>query len=166
MRGGLTALLLLSTAAAAQERYDHRGSLGLIAGAGGEIVSAAATGTSDNGVRLPIEVGGTASITDRTEAKVAARIAALGPALDWSALAGVRSSFGYEKWKTFFDLDFAAHFAPVWTLGARVAVGVQYDFLPTMGVYSALGGQLGGGAGMRLSFELVIGFQFRSYLLE
>jgi len=45
-------------------------------------------------------------------------------------------------------------------------VGAQYDFLPTMGVYSTLGAQLGGGSGMRLSFELLIGFQFRTYLLE
>lgn len=165
-RAALT-LALVSTGAFAQQRYDHRGSVGLIVGTGGEILASGASGgVSDNGLRLPIELGATLSITDRTEGRLAARLALFGPALAWSAYAGVRSSFGYEQFKTFFDLDFAAHFAPVWTLGARVAVGAQYDFLPVLGVYSTLGAQLGGGSGLRLGFELMVGLQFRSYLLE
>lgn len=151
----------------AQQRYDHRGSLGVTVGGGAEILATGAVrGISDNGVRLPLEVAGTMSVTDRSEARVAARLALFGPQVAWSAYAGIRSSFGYEQLKTFFDLDFAAHFYPVWTLGARVAVGVQYDFLPVMGVFSTLGAQLGGGAGLRLSFELMVGLQFRTYLLE
>ena len=161
------AVALTATGALAQQRYDHRGSIGATVGLGGEILATGAVrGLSDNGVRLPTEIGGTISITDRTEGRAAVRLALFGPQLAWSAYAGVRSSFGYEKWKTFFDLDFAAHFAPVWTLGARVAVGLQYDFLPVMGVFSTLGGQIGGGAGLRLSFELMAGVQFRTYVLE
>jgi hypothetical protein len=161
------AVALVATGALAQQRYDHRGSIGATAGLGGEVLASTAVGgLGDNGVRMPMELAGTISITDRTEGRAAVRLALFGPRLAWSAYAGVRSSFGYEKWKTFFDLDFAAHFAPVWTLGARVAVGVQYDFLPVMGVFSTLGGQLGGGAGLRLSFELMAGVQFRTYVLE
>ncbi|MEW5737771.1 MAG: hypothetical protein AB1938_02535 [Myxococcota bacterium] len=165
---GLALLVALSaTGALAQARYDHHGALGLTVSTGGEILATGAVGSgTDNGLRLPVEVGGTLSVTSRSEARLAARVTFFGQLPSWSAYAGVRSSFGYEQLKTFFDLDFAAHFYPVWTLGARVAVGLQYDFLPVMGVYSTLGGQLGGGAGLRLSFELMVGLQFRTYLFE
>lgn len=154
------------TGALAQARYDHRGSIGATVGAGVEVLASGGRISSDNGVRMPTEIAGTFSVTDHTEARAAIRLALFGPQLAWSAYAGVRSSFGYEKWKTFFDLDFAAHIAPNWALGARVAVGLQYDFLPVMGVFSTLGGQLGGGSGLRLSFELMVGLQFRTYVLE
>jgi hypothetical protein len=159
--------LLAAALASAQERFDHRGSIGLTAATGGEIATArAASGGSDIGPRLPVELGGTFALGDHNELRAAVRLSVLGPQLGWSTYAGLRSSFGAERWKTFFDLDFAAHLAPVWTLGARVAVGLQYDVLPVMGVFTALGGQLGGGAGLRLSFELMAGLQFRTYLLE
>lgn len=166
-RGWILIVLLAATGSLAQERYDHHGALGLTVATGGEILATgAAKGATDNGLRLPIELGGTLSVTNRSEARLAARLTVFGPQLAWSAYAGVRSSFGYEQLKTFFDLDFAAHFCPVWTLGARVAAGVQYDFLPVMGVYTTLGAQVGGGAGLRLSFELMAGLQFRTYLFE
>jgi hypothetical protein len=161
------ALCACAALADSDVRYDHQGALGLTVATGGELLAfTAVQGLTDNGPRLPVEVGGTLSVTSRSEARLAGRVSVLGPVSSWSAYAGVRSSFGYEQLKTFFDLDFAAHFYPLWTVGARVAVGLEYDFLPTMGAYSTLGGQIGGGAGLRLSFELMVGVQFRTYLFE
>lgn len=95
-----------------------------------------------------------------------------------------------DQWKTFFDLDVGAHFTPAWSLdlrdglagplsapgtvsagftvqgGPRVAIGVQFDFLPVSGAYLAFAGQLGFGTGVRFGAELLFGFQLRSYLLE
>lgn len=160
-------LALLAAPALASDRYDHRGALGLTVAAGGEIVAAAGNQVfGDNGVRVPLELGGTASITDHTELRAAGRVSLLGLRVGSSAYLGLRNTYGWEKLKTFFDLDFAAHFTPIWTLGARVGLGVQYDFLPVMGAYAQLGGQLGGGGGLRLSFELLVGVQLRTYLLE
>ena len=48
-------------------------------------------------------------------------------------------SFGYEQLKTFFDLELAVHVAPFVTVGVRGGFGVQYDFLPVMGVYAQIG---------------------------
>ncbi|MFT3837652.1 MAG: hypothetical protein QM723_11715 [Myxococcaceae bacterium] len=95
-----------------------------------------------------------------------------------------------DQWKTFFDLDIGAHFTPAWSIslrdglagplsapgtvssgvtvqgGPRVAIGVQFDFLPVSGAYLAIAGQLGFGTGVRFGAELLFGFQMRSYLLE
>jgi hypothetical protein len=96
-----------------------------------------------------------------------------------------------EQWKTFFDLDLCAHFTPAWSAkirpdglagpfeapgtvnagltvqgGPRVAIGVQFDFLPVSGAYLAIAGQLGFGTGVRFGAEMLFGFQLRSYLLE
>jgi hypothetical protein len=153
--------------AAAAERYDHRGALGLTVAAGGEFSSFG--GASDRfteTLRAPLELGSTVSMTDHSELRLSGRVA-LGPgAPAWSAYFGLRNSFGYEQLKTFFDLDFAAHVFAGWALGARAGVGVQYDFLPIMGAYALVGGQLGGGSALRLSFEAMVGLQFRTYLFE
>lgn len=81
-----------------------------------------------------------------------------------------------SRWKTFFDLDLAQHvvlhFAvqndgtQVYTIGPRISVGVQLDFLPIAGVNLMLEGELGFGDGLRFSGGLTLGFQLRSYLLE
>lgn len=159
-------LFVAAPALAADERYDHRGALGLTLSSGGEYVASASTSyVGDTGLHVPIELGGTWSITDHSELRGAGRIG-FGPKLGGSLYLGVRNSYGWERLKTFFDLDFAAHVAPLLTLGARVGVGVQYDFLPVMGAFALVGGQLGGAAGLRLSFELLVGVQFRTYLFE
>jgi hypothetical protein len=156
-------LLLLAGAAPAQERTDHLGALGLTVAGGVELGSAVGAGKSSEGVRAPVEVGVSLGVTDKTEVRLAGRLALPWPDPDWSIYAGVRNSRG-EQWKTFFDLDLAAHVAPIWTLGLRVGFGVQYEVLPVLGVYAELALQGGGGAGLRLSGELLLGFQLRSYL--
>jgi hypothetical protein len=42
---------------------------------------------------------------------------------------------------------------------------VQFEVLPVLGVFAVAGVQGGGGAGLRLSFELLLGVQFRTYVL-
>ncbi|MFZ5445742.1 MAG: hypothetical protein ACOZQL_37460 [Myxococcota bacterium] len=167
MRRFAACLALVASAAWAN---DHRGSLGLTLSTGGEFVTAiAVAGAGDRGGRIPIELGATLALFDRTELRVAGRLEPGLPPLTilgGSLYAGIRNSFGFERWKTFFDLDFAAHLAPQLSLGGRVAVGLQYDVLPIMGVYATIGGQLGGFAGLRLSFEGMVGVQFRTYLFE
>jgi len=172
MRSFLIAgILLASSLALGQQRYDHRGSLGLTIAAGGEAltaVSSKATG-AESGFRIPLEIGGTFSLTDHTELRLAGRLApGLTPisTLAGSVYAGARNSFSFEQLKTFFDLELAVHVAPYFAIGARAAFGVQYDFLPIMGVYAQLGGQLGGATSLRLSGEVMVGVQFRTYLFE
>lgn len=171
MRGLLVAgALLASGLALAEERFDHRGSLGLTAAFGGEFVTAVSLSASgERGARLPIELGGTFAVGDRSELRAAARLSpGISPitALGASFYAGLRNSFGYEQWKTFFDLELAVHATPFLAFGLRGAFGVQFDFLPIMGAYAQLGAQLGGATSLRLSFELVVGMQFRTYLFE
>jgi hypothetical protein len=164
------ALLMVPSLASAEDRYDHRGSLGLTVAAGGEIVTAISTiATGERGVRIPLEVGATFSVSNHIELRAAGRIApGISPitSLAGSAYAGMRNSFGYDQLKTFFDLELAVQIAPFFAIGVRGAFGVQYDFLPIMGVYAQLGGQLGGATSLRLSFELMAGVQFRTYLFE
>jgi hypothetical protein len=171
MRGFLIAgVLLASSLALGQQRYDHRGSLGLTVAAGGEVLTAVSiTATGERGFRLPLEVGGTLSVTDHTELRLAGRIApGISPitALAGSFYAGIRNSIGFDQFKTFFDLELAVHVTPFFAIGARAAFGVQYDFLPIMGVYAQLGGQLGGATSLRLSGEVMVGVQFRTYVFE
>jgi hypothetical protein len=162
--------LLLPALSFAQERYDHRGALGVTVATGGEIVTAISNiATGERGFRIPIELGGTLSISDHNELRLAARLSpGISPitALSASFYAGIRNSIGLEQWKTFFDLELAVHATPFLSFGARGAFGVQYDFLPIMGVYAQLGAQLGGATSLRLSFELMAGVQFRTYVFE
>lgn len=168
MRALVAAAALLPVLASAQARYDHRGALGLTAALGAEAVTAAGLNQAgDTGARFPLELGGTLSVTDHSELRLSGRLAPSATrALAGALFAGVRNSFGREQWKTFFDLELAVHLAPLVVVGARGAFGLQYDFLPVMGAYVSLGGQLAGGAGLRLGFEALLGVQLRTYILE
>lgn len=171
MRGVIIAgLALASGLALGQDRFDHHGSLGLTVAAGGEYVAAIGlSAPGEQGFRVPLEVGGTLSVSNHNELRLAGRLApGLAPitALAGSLYAGIRNSIGYEQWKTFFDLELAVHLTPHLAIGARAAFGVQYDLLPIMGLYAQLGGQLGGATSLRLSFELMAGVQFRTYLFD
>ena len=159
---GLSALLLAG-AALAQDRTDHLGALGVTVAGGGEFGTEVGGEAAYTGFRAPLELGLSLGVTDRTEVRLAGRLALPWAARDWTITAGIRNSRG-ERWKTFFDLDLAAHVAPLWTLGLRFGFGVQYELLPVLGVYLVAAVQGGGGAGLRLAGELMLGFQLRSYL--
>ena len=169
MRGFVAGLLLLGGLAHADDS-QHRGSLGLTVAFGVEGASGLTPmATGDSGFRLPIEVGGTLGLFTHTELFVAGRLAPpIAPSMGYAAsfYAGARNAFGPDALKTFFDIALAVHATPYVTVGARVGVGVQYDFLPIMGVYAALTGQLVAWQALRLSLDLSIGIQFRTYLFE
>lgn len=167
------ALLVITTAAAvpatahAGERFDHRGSVGLLLGGGLEYKEAVARNRShDGGLRYPLEVGGTLAVDyDGDELMLLAR-ASLGPTLDTALIGGYRGYFGWERTRSFFDLGLAVHATPFFDIGPRVGFGFQYELLPVLGVYACAAAQLGGGNGFRFSAEATVGLQFRSYLLE
>lgn len=167
-RTSLAVGLWLTAAASASaqpvETFEHRGSLGLVVSAGGEYAFAASTKLTDNGPRVPLEIGATVSVTEHTELMLSGRLGPPGPYFDTAAFFGLRNSRG-ERFKTFFDLELAAHFTPLWAIGGRVGFGVQYEFLPVLGAFAVANIQGGGGAGLRLSFEVLLGLQFRTYVL-
>jgi hypothetical protein len=154
---------LLAAGAAAQDRADHRGALGLTLAGGAELGTALGGGLASTGLRAPLELGVSYGFSERTELHLAGRFSPPWPRADWSVLAGLRNYRG-ERWKTFFDLDLVGHLAPIWTLGLRLGLGVQFEVLPVLGVFAVAGVQGGGGAGLRLAGELLLGVQVRSYL--
>lgn len=166
-RGAVLLVLLSASALGAEERFDHRGALGVTLAGGGERKDLLGLSISDSGWRGNLEAGLTFAVTRAgSELKVAGRVTLGGAIIDGSALAGFRSYFGYERWKTMLDLDLAVHFTPLVTVGPRLGFGVQYELLGVMGVFAQLGAQLGFGRGLRLSFDLMIGVQFRTYVLD
>jgi hypothetical protein len=159
-------ITLLSASIAHAERWDHRGSVGLLTGFGLEGRAAVGVGRSDTGLRVFPELGGTFALSERWALKAAARVSFLGPVVGLSFLGGVRSMYG-DRFKTFFDLDFNVHALPLVTFGPRVAFGVQYELLDVVGAFACAGVQFGvGPAGARIGFEVMLGLQFRSYLFE
>jgi hypothetical protein len=151
------------------EENDHRGSLGLTIASGPEISTAVSSMNAERGVRIPIELGGTLSFNSHNEIRVAARLAPGIPPLTTLGLSfygGLRNTYGLGLWKTFFDIELAAHVMPFLAFGVRGGFGVQYDFLPIMGAYAQVGAQIGGATSLRLSFEVLVGVQFRTYLFE
>jgi hypothetical protein len=163
------ALLLITVLfgfTALAERWDHRGSIGLLTGFGVEGRAAVGIGQADTGVRLFPELGGTFALSDHWNVKAAGRVSFLGAVVGLSFLGGVRSTFG-DRFKTFFDLDLNVHVLPIVTIGPRVAFGVQYELLEVLGAFACAGVQFGvGPAGARIGFEVMVGLQFRSYLFE
>lgn len=172
MRGiiGIAVLLLGSGQSWAQQRFDHRGSLGLTIAAGGELLTAIhISSPGERGLRIPLEVGGTLALSEKNELRLAGRVAPgfeQTPGLAGSIYAGLRNSRGMEEWKTFFDLELAVHVTPFVAVGVRGGFGVQYDFSPVVGVYAQLGIQFGGATSLRLSCDAMAGFQFRTYLFD
>ncbi|MBL8916722.1 MAG: hypothetical protein JNM17_38830 [Archangium sp.] len=161
-------LLLLVLSASAAHAQSHRGSLGLNIEGGFEALTAITSmATSDRGFRAPVEVGGTLGVFDHGELTLSGRLefpVAFVTGYGVSFYGGLRNSFGYDQWKTFFSIELAIHAAPFFTAGARAGFGVLYDVLPIVAVYAVLHGQLGGGVALRLSGDLSVGVQFRTYL--
>lgn len=174
MRGAVLGLLLLglpATASAAEgrqfdERYDHRGAVGLLFGSGGAGVSLGAT-PAIFGLRWTQELGGTYAIDVNGNELVLALRGSITPEPRIYGLSGgYRGYFGYERVKTFIDLQVAAYVSPTFLIGPRVGAGVQFELSPLVGVFAGGAVNLGFGNGLLLSGELLAGLQLRSYLLE
>ena len=190
-------LVLLATSALADERYDHKGAVGLLLGVSAEYKAAATLAGigGDEGARIGTELGVTFAVgSDGNELKAAVRALFGGikagcndllldgtnrggcAPVDFGLFLGYRGYFDLGNWKTFFDIDAAQHVIPrlgpssartqLYTIGPRVAVGLQLDFLPVAGALFMLEGQIGFGDGLRYGAAAVLCFQLRSYLLE
>ncbi|MGQ0507163.1 MAG: hypothetical protein ACT4TC_17785 [Myxococcaceae bacterium] len=158
-------------ARAEEERYDHRGAVGLLLGVGGEAKSAVASGgsISESGQKLLLELGGTVAVGyNGNELLAMLRTGRGGRNADYGAFFGYRGYFGLDRVKTFFDMDAAVQWVPnvMFTVGPRFGVGVQFEILSLLGAYVALAGQAGFGGGVHFSGELTAGIQLRSYWLE
>lgn len=159
--------LLAAPEAFADERFDHRGAVGLLLGGGGEYMNGLRSSELSAGFRADADVGGTFAIgVDGNELLLLGRGSFGGPAADWSAVFGYRGYFGQGRLKTFFDLDAAIHATPFVAAGPRVGFGLQVEVTQILGIYAGLAAQVGFGRGIRFDGELVLGVQLRSYLLE
>ena len=159
---------LCGGAALAEDRWDHRGSLGLLLGTGYEVGETRSTsGVLASGSRLDADLGGTYALPgSNDEILMFLRGGFLGGRVDLSLTGGYRGYFGLDEFKTFFDAGLSVHATPYWSVGPRVGLGVQYEFSPVVGAYVSLAGQLGAGNGVRYDAEVTTGLQFRSFLLE
>lgn len=159
-------LAVVALPAFAQDRWDHAGSIGLLTGFGYENRVSIGRGTSDTGHRLFPELGGTLALSKTWSLKASTRLSLLGSTVGLAFLGGARSTFG-ERFKTFVDLELAVHVLPIITIGPRAAFGVQYELTSVIGAFASGGVQFGvSPVGIRLGLEVMIGLQFRSYLLE
>jgi len=151
----------------AEERFDHRGAVGLLLGGALELRFNAGANVDERGTRGGVELGGTWAIGyNGNELVACVRATPSSGAWGVSAFAGYRGYHGAERWRTFIDLDVASQFRPLLTLGVRVGAGVQYELSPNVGLFVGGALQLGGGGGLILSGEVISGLQLRSYLLE
>ncbi len=174
MRLSLSAAAVLALCAALParaERLDHRGSLGLLLGGGGELKSGVAAGglASDTGAKLLMDLGGTWAVDyDGNELMALARAGLFASRTELGFIAGYRGYFGKERLKTFFDLGAALQWVPglMFTAGPRIGAGLQVELTSVVGLYVGAAGQAGFGGGLRFSGELCAGLQLRSYLLE
>ena len=149
------------------ERWDHRGAVGLLAGVGLDVQDRVKGQlATEQAGRFAGILGGTFAIgNDGNELKLFVQaFARAGTA--WAVSAGYRGYFGQERFKTFYDLDGRFDVSPVFTVGPRLGLGLQYEATQTLGVFATLATHIGVGNGVVFSGEVFVGVQLRTYLLE
>jgi hypothetical protein len=162
----LGTVLMACLPAQATERFDHRGSLGLLLGGGFELSELVRSGQFEEYSRAIGSLGVTAAIGENgNELKLVVQAAKPG-SVEWTAYTGYRGYFGQERLKTFFDLDLALDIRPYFTAGPRLAFGLQYELHPLVGLFAGLAVRVGIGSPTRFAASGFAGLQFRSYLLE
>jgi len=163
-------LLASSTAAAAEEeeRFDHRGSLGLLVGGGIDFKREVKTGgETEEGRRALVESLLTFPMgVSGNEWTVGARTGFGGPSVDVAVAGGLRAYFGEERFKTYLTAELALHVAPNVTAGPRLGFGVQYELFPVFGLYLGGAAEVTAGQGIRIAAALVGGIQIRTYIFE
>lgn len=149
-------------------RSDHEGSIGLLVETGLHVRSAYYfSGARDDGLHLPIDVGATLAIGhEGDELVLLARGLIPSPDFAPTVLFGYRTYYGYDRLKTFLDLQVATQVAPSFAIGPRVAGGFQYELSPVLGVAAGLAGQVGWGRAFLLGAELFVAVQARTYVFQ
>ncbi len=164
----LIALLLAARGASAQESsLQHGGQNGLTLQAGVLNLFTLSRATHDLVVVTPaLTLGGTAATGDRGEWTASATV--LAPSTNQTSVGaalgvGYRIFTGEEEWKTFLSTELKLHAWPLFRLGARIGVGVQYDWSPNWGGYveGAASGLLG--SGIAFGFDGGVGVQARFF---
>jgi len=152
----------------AVERTDHRGSQGLLVGGGADFTREVTSGgVSEEGVRglveslvcFPMGLSG-------NEWTVGTRAGFGQSKVDVALAGGIRAYFGDDRFKTYVTAEVAVHVTPNVTAGPRLGLGIQYDFLPTVGVYLGGAAEVTAGQGIRIAGAVTAGFQFRTYIFE
>ena len=67
----------------------------------------------------------------------------------WPWAGGIRAYFGEDRFKTYLTAEVAVHIVPNVTAGPRLGFGIQYDFLPAVGVYLGGAAEVAAGQGIR-----------------
>ncbi|HUM09522.1 MAG TPA: hypothetical protein VLT82_01080 [Myxococcaceae bacterium] len=170
-RAALTVgLLLVPLAAGAEEeeRWDHRGALGLLVGGGIDFKrEVKAGGETEEGRRGLLETLLTFPLgLSGNEWTVGARTGFGGPAVDVAIAGGLRAYFGDDRFKTYLTAELALHVTPNVTAGPRLGVGIQYELFPVFGLYLGGAAEVTAGQGIRIAGALVGGIQLRTYIFE
>jgi hypothetical protein len=95
---------------------------------------------------------------------IGARAGFGGPKVDVALAGGIRAYFGEDRFKTYLTAEVAVHIVPNVTAGPRLGFGIQYDFLPTVGVYLGGAAEVTAGQGIRIAGAVTAGLQFRTYI--
>ena len=163
-------LLLAPAAARAEEeqRWDHRGALGLLLGGGVDFKrEVKAGGETEEGNRALLETLLTFPMgLSGNEWTVGARTGFGGPSVDVAIAGGLRAYFGDDRFKTYLTAELAVHVTPNVTAGPRLGFGVQYELLPVFGLYLGGAAEVTAGQGIRIAGALVGGIQLRTYIFE
>jgi len=166
----LAALLLAPGVAGAEEeeRWDHRGALGLLVGGGIDFKrEVKAGGETEEGRRALLETMLTFPLgVSGNEWTLGARTGFGGPSVDVAVAGGLRAYFGDERFKTYLTAEVAVHVTPNVTAGPRLGFGVQYELLPTFGLYLGGAAEVTAGQGIRISGAVLAGIQLRTYIFE
>jgi hypothetical protein len=162
-----TFVVLSPSIASSEERWDHRGSLGVFASPGIAAAGRAGlTAGSDFRARLLTDVGLTMAVgDDGNELRAYGRVYYGAPVGGAGAL-GYRGFFGTDRWKTFFDLEAMVNVAPLFNVGPRVGIGVVYELTSILGLFAGVGAHFGAGSTFLFVADANVSLQLRSYLLE
>jgi len=164
--GLLVAPLVL--AAEEEQRFDHRGALGLLVGGGIDFKREVKSGgDTEEGRRALLETLLTFPMgLSGNEWTVGARTGFGGPSVDVAIAGGLRAYFGEERFKTYLTAEVALHVTPNVTAGPRLGFGIQYELFPVLGLYLGGAAEVTAGQGIRIAAALVGGFQVRTYIFE
>lgn len=164
-----------SPSTAGAPRYftlEHAGSLGLIVGIFGnyESIERADCLTCETtevltGMSASLDIGASLGVGwEGAELTLRLRLTRLGPASGEAILAGFRSYFGRDEWKTYASFELAGHIRPIAAGGARAGFGVAWDFSPIFGLWAEAAAAFAFGKGRLFGAQVGLGLQARTYL--
>jgi hypothetical protein len=165
---GLLVLPSAVQAAEEEQRFDHRGALGLLVGGGVDFKREVKSGgETEEGGRALLETLVTFPMgASGNEWTVGARTGFGSPSVDVAIAGGLRAYFGDDRFKTYLTAELALHVTPNVTAGPRLGFGIQYELLPVLGIYLGGAAEVTAGQGIRIAAGVVGGFQFRTYIFE